>query len=216
MPSTVEPAPSPDEPRREPLAERVAQPGDDRMAVASPPEQEAMVARGGRFRRIGEQLEWRCAVCEHWNSVGSNTCSVCGTPFGRTLGIEAESPAVRDVDQATLVVASALLPGMGHVLLGRTVMGVVRALTYLAWLIGGWLLARSAAAAGQSILPAVPLLLGALAVWASSIYDALAVSTGGRELLTPRSFFWLVVVVVGLLVIGFVPSLLRVGNVRQG
>ncbi len=174
-----------------------------------------MVAGGGRFRRIGDELEWRCGVCEHWNPVGSNHCSVCGTPFGRTLGVESETP-VRYVDQATLVVVSAVLPGVGHVLLGRTVMGVVRALTFLAWLIGGWLLARSAAAAGQSILPAVPLFLGALAVWASSIYDALAASTGRQELLTPRAFFWLVVVVVGLLVIGFVPSLLRIGSVRQG
>lgn len=166
---------------------------------------------GGRFRTRDEQLEWRCAVCGEWNPLGAGACAVCGTPFGRTLGGEDEEQ-LADVEPGTVVLASGILPGAGHILLGRTAQGVTRAVFFLFCLVGGYLLLRSAATSGQSLLPAFPLLLGALVVWAGSIYDGLALTARQPELLTPRVLVWVVIGVVGLLLVAFIPGLLRVGQ----
>lgn len=175
--------------------------------------QHEQVATGGRFRRVGDELEWRCNACASWSLVGATHCRVCATPFGHTAsGGEREVPGVRDADPAGMAVASALLPGAGHVLLGRGVSGVVRATTYLAWIAGGYVVTRAASAAGQSILPAVPLLLGALAILVTSVHDAYVLARrGDDELLTPRVLFWIVVAVIGTLVLSFIPTALRVG-----
>lgn len=165
----------------------------------------------GRFRTRDGELEWRCAVCGEWNPLGAGACMVCGTAFGRTLGGGEEQP-LADVDQGTVVIASGVLPGAGHILLGRTAQGVTRAVFFLFCLIGGYLLLRSAAASGQSVMPAFPLLAGAAIVWAASIYDALALTARQDELLTPRVLVWLIVGVVGLLLVSFIPGLLRVGQ----
>lgn len=168
----------------------------------------------GRFRSVGEELEWSCAVCGEWNPLGSGACSVCGTAFGRTLSRD-DRDELKDVDQGTVVLASGLLPGTGHILLGRTAQGATRATIFLFCLVGGYLLMRSAAASGQSVFPAVPLLLGAFLVWAGSIYDALALTSRQPELLTPRVLVWLVIGVVGLLLVSFIPGLLRVGQLED-
>lgn len=165
----------------------------------------------GRFRTRDGELEWRCAVCAEWNPLGAGACTVCGTAFGRTLGGGDEEP-LADVEPATVVLASGILPGAGHILLGRTAQGVTRAAIFLFCLVGGYLLLRSAAASGQSLLPASPLLLGAAIVWAGSIYDGLALTARQRELLTPRVLVWLVLGVVGLLLVSFIPGLLQVGR----
>lgn len=171
---------------------------------------------GDRFRRVGEEVEWRCVVCRTWNPVGVTTCPVCGTPFGRTLGISDEPEPLRDVDEGTALIASAILPGAGHIMLGRTAMGVVRAVTYLLWAVGGWILLRGAAGTEGSVLPAVPLLLGAFVLWVTSCWDAVMLAgERGPEVLTPRMFFWLVVGVVGLLIMSVVPAIMQAGTARQ-
>ncbi|HEX2028134.1 MAG TPA: hypothetical protein VHF25_09075 [Nitriliruptorales bacterium] len=145
--------------------------------------------------------------------MGATHCRICATPFGDTVGGGVRETAdVRDADPAGMAVASALLPGAGHLWLGRRVSGVVRAATYLAWIAGGYALTRAASAAGQSILPAVPLLLGALAILLTSVYDAYVLARHGHgELLTPRVLFWIVVAVIGMLVVSFIPTALRAG-----
>lgn len=165
----------------------------------------------GRFRTHEGELEWRCAVCGEWNPLGAGACTVCGTTFGRTLGGD-EEPPLADVEPGTAVLTSGILPGAGHFMLGRTAQAVTRAAFFLFCLIGGYLLLRSAAASGQSLLPAFPLLLGAAIVWAGSIYDALALTAGQREVLTPRVLIWVIIAVVGLLLVSFIPGLLRVGQ----
>ncbi|MBW3576512.1 MAG: hypothetical protein KY462_01990 [Actinobacteria bacterium] len=172
-----------------------------------------MRAGGGRFRKIDDELEWRCAVCEAWNPVGLTACNVCGSPFGRTLGEPGDARELRPIEPWAAAAASAVLPGAGHGLLGRRGTATVRAVTYLLWLLGGLLLVRSAAAAGQTVLPAVPLLGGALALLVTSVHDAYMLA-GGRsdELLTPRVFFWLVIAVSGGLMVSFIPAALRLGS----
>lgn len=87
------------------------------------------------------------------------------------------------------MLASALLPGLGHLLARRTGTGVARLVLALSWGIGALLLASGVS--GVALLPAVPLSLGALAVWAASIRDTMALVDGGPELLRPRVLSWL-------------------------
>ena len=61
-------------------------PGDDDAASGQGPRQ--LRSGGGRFRETDEGLEGVCGVCEEWNPIERISCSVCSTPFGRTLGAE--------------------------------------------------------------------------------------------------------------------------------
>ncbi|MDP9021181.1 MAG: hypothetical protein M3N57_00475 [Actinomycetota bacterium] len=189
-----------------------------RADATAPPQtgpagQTPLRAGGGRFRKVDDELEWRCAVCEHWNPVGVTACNVCGSPFGRTLGEPGDAGELRPIEPWAAAAASAVLPGAGHGLLGRRGTATVRAATYLLWLLGGLLLVRAATAAGQTLLPAVPLLGGALALLVTSVHDAYMLADGrSDELLTPRVFFWLVVAVSGALMVSFIPAALRLGS----
>jgi len=161
----------------------------------------------GRFRQTGDELEWNCGQCGEWNPVGATACSVCGTPFGRGVPEPVVPPRVSDT---TALIASAAVPGLGHMLLGRTGNGVARALTYLLWLIGGIVLIREATLYNRPILPGIPLVLGALVVWVTSAIDAMNLARGGTtELLRPRVFFWLMLGVIGLLMITFIATAAR-------
>jgi hypothetical protein len=163
-----------------------------------------------RFRRTSEGLDWRCEVCESWNPIEVLRCRSCGQPFARTVGDEEPEPSSY-VSESTALVASMLLPGLGHVLMKRTATGVGRAILYSTWVVGGALLLVSAIGAGQAALPAIPLLLGALIIWAGSLYDTLHLHRGsGTELLRPRILLWLAVVVIGMLLLSFLGSALTV------
>lgn len=156
-----------------------------------------------RFRRTDEGLDWRCDTCGTWNPIERRTCTSCGQPFEATIAPEAP-PTDRDVDPTVAVVASLVLPGAGHLLLGRVGQGVVRAGLYVLWLGGGILLLHAAAASDQGLLPAVPLLLGALVLLFASVAEVQQ-TTAGHDLtvLGPRVILWLVVGVLGLLMLSF-------------
>lgn len=171
--------------------------------------------RTGRFRRVEGELEWRCVRCDMWNAIDADPCPTCGASLTTTIDAEREepTPVEPEANPVPAMIATALVPGLGHVLLGRTLAGIVRAATYVLWFAGGLLLLRAASTAGQSALPAMPLLAGAAALWITSASDT-AVLVGivdGRELLTPRVFLWLVVGVVGTLVLAFVPTVVGAG-----
>lgn len=87
------------------------------------------------------------------------------------------------------MLASALLPGLGHLLARRTGTGAARLVLALSWGIGALVVARGVS--GVALLPAVPLFLGALAVWVGSVRDVMALVDGGPELLRPRVLSWL-------------------------
>lgn len=168
-----------------------------------------------RFRDADDGLEWRCAVCSSWNPLETSGCATCGAPFGRTLAEEPDDVIARGT--STVLVLSAVLPGAGHVALGRTVDGVVRAVMYVLWLAGALALLRAAAGTPAPALPAAPLGIGALALWLLSVLDAVALAEGSRDqLLTPRVFLWLVVGVIGALIAAFVPGMLRITDLGGG
>lgn len=170
---------------------------------------------GERFRGVDDGLEWRCAVCSSWNPLETSTCSICGAAFGRTVADEPETVVERAA--ATVLLLSAVLPGAGHVALGRTVDGVVRAVMYVLWLAGALALLRAAAGTPAPALPAAPLGIGALALWVLSALDAVGLAEGSRDqLLTPRVFLWLVVGVIGALIAAFIPGMLQITDMGGG
>lgn len=157
----------------------------------------------GRFRRTEEGLDWRCAACERWNPIERQTCATCRAPFARTVGAEDPGPRT-DVSETAAVGASILLPGAGHVLLGRAPAGALRMFLYVTWLVGGVVLLRAAAGSGRSAIAALPLLVGALLVLLASVVEAQRTATGDETvLLTPRVTLWLVMAVVGGLMVAF-------------
>jgi hypothetical protein len=149
-------------------------------------------------RTVGDEVEWRCRRCRSWAPLLAEACTTCGGP--RTgFGDPARRPAPAPADRGRLVAASVVLPGLGHLLAGRVGTGVARLLLGLSWAVGGLAIARGAGAEGR-ILPAVPLLVGAIVVWAASIRDV-AVLGEGSELLRPKVLAGLTVAVVGTLLL---------------
>lgn len=193
--------------------------------VAPPPEAPApdtpttgaptgTTSRDGRFRRTEEGLDWRCAACETWNPIERQTCVSCSAPFTRAFAPE-EAQTPPDVSEPVAVGTSLLLPGVGHVLLGRSAAGALRIILYVTWLIGGLVLLRAAAGSGQPVLPAVPLLVGALVVLVASVVETQRTVTGDETvLLTPRVTLWLVVAVLGALMLSFFAATMAVAPPR--
>lgn len=170
-----------------------------------------LVQRGNAtFRKTAEGLDWQCGRCDTFNPIEVQRCTTCGYGFGDTVRGPQEAD-VPDVDENVALLASAVLPGAGHVLAGRTATGVARGVIFLLFVVGGWLLLREAGATGQGPLPAVPLLLGALVIWVTTAFDAVLAARGEqRQLLEGRVFFWLVVGVLGLLMAAFAVAALSV------
>ncbi len=168
-----------------------------------------------RFRRTSEGIDWQCEVCEVWNPIERTTCKSCHQPFARTVA-DAPSAPTRQVSESTALLTSALVPGTGHILLGRTASGVARAVMFIIWLAGGLVLLREASASQQSILPAVPLLAGALVLWLATTVDVLALVQGSRtEILRPRVFLWLAIGVLGLVMVSFLASAVQLPGVLK-
>lgn len=201
-PLKTEPEPPP--PDREP-AEGV-HPPPAAGATAGAGTEATTLAGGGRFRRTDDGLDWRCDVCDGWNPIEITTCTVCGAPFAEALAPTSGGPQ-REVSESTVTVSSAAVPGLGHILLGRTVTGWSRLVTWALWFIGGLWLLLEAQSVGGSVLPAIPLLLGTVVIWVASPIDALAAHRGSTdELLRPRVFLWLVVAVTGTLMLAFLAA----------
>lgn len=196
--SSTPPPPPPPPPQQEPA--------DDGLlplppsALGTTPERaepRTLQAGEGRFRETAEGLEWVCGTCQEWNPIERITCTVCSTPFGRTLGADPE-PDRPDVPAAVLTGASLVLPGAGHWLLDLRGAGLLRALLGLVWGLGGLTLFLQARGSGQSFLPAIPLLLGWAVVAAGSANDAVVEGGGsGQIVLHGRVLLWLTLGVVG-------------------
>lgn len=173
---------------------------------------DAREVEAGDVRRTAEGvLEWRCARCETWNPLAQDRCSACGGTFADTVrGHEPE--AVPSRDPTSVLVASVLLPGLGHAMLGQVAQAIVRGATYVLWLGGAIALFVGGRGSGL-LLPVVPLFVGAAVLLAVTVRDVIVVqSRRGSELLTARAFLWLVVAVLVGLLLSFVPAIFRLGG----
>jgi hypothetical protein len=146
-------------------------------------------------------VEWRCSRCGRWSPLPSTACGHCAAPR-RGFG-ERELARAPAHDPAVLLGASLLLPGIGHLLAGRTGTGAARVVLWLLWLGGGWLLL-----AGQG--PPAPgrvMLGGAGVLWVTTLEDVRRLAAGrGDELLGTRALGGLVAAVTGALLLSAVVS----------
>ncbi|MEX0659770.1 MAG: hypothetical protein WD080_11605 [Egibacteraceae bacterium] len=156
------------------------------------------VLPAGLRRRDGD-LEWECPRCGRWESVASLDCAACHvtiTPQGDGGDPTAAARRLAEPWVAALAL-SAVVPGAGHIGLGRYGAGLTRALLFAAWVVGGaalWV-ARGMPAGG-------PFVLGAGLLWAGTLVDIGALRRGRREVLGRRSLRWLAVGVVLLTAVG--------------
>jgi hypothetical protein len=170
--------------------------GADVPDPASTVEADPGAGRGREVRvREGDQVEWRCRRCGSWSALEATACTTCGEQrhgFGDRTPVAAASPSA---SPTAALAASVVLPGLGHLLLGRPGTGLARLLTWLVWLPGGVVTVRATTGAGT--LPGVVLLAGAAALWVATLLDTRALVAGrGDERLTARALAWLVAGVV--------------------
>ncbi len=166
------------------------------LAVPTP----AAPTRAGGDRDIrlrGELVEWRCRACDGWTALAAPACATCASPrsgFGPTDVGDQDRAAVVGLGPA--LAASALLPGLGHLLTGFVGRGLGRMLLWLLWAGGGVAMTVSA-----GVTPgAVVLLVAALALWAVSLVDLRRQAAGQPVLADGRILAWSVVGVTLLLV----------------
>lgn len=159
------------------------------------------------FRREGDDVQWACSACGQFNSIELSSCAVCGTAFvDRFRSDDPEPP--RNWPQALLL--SMIVPGAGHLAVGRYGSGLSRVLLFATWALGAvMLLGGTGRQAGVAVMP---LVLGAFVLWIGSLVDIYRLQRGEEELLVGRRLLWLVVGVLLLLVLGLFAS---VGGVNR-
>lgn len=140
------------------------------------------------FRRVGDELEWECPECGSFNGIELTSCAICGTSFLQRFRSEEPEPE-RNWSAALLL--SAVAPGAGHLSVGRYGTGAARLLLFVAWIVGALMLATSAGSG--ALVAATPLVLGALILWAMTLFDVYRLQQGESEILAGRTFLWLVV-----------------------
>lgn len=154
---------------------------------------------GRDIREVDGQVEWRCAVCGSWMPLEAALCGTCGsarTGFGEPA---TPVPTAASVPPRTLLGASAVAPGLGHLLAGRTGSGITRLSLWVLWVVGGlwWVLSTQNGRA-----PGLVLLLGAVILWVATIVDADAIAKDrSAEPFGVRGLLWTVVGVTGLLMV---------------
>ncbi|MEX2549445.1 MAG: hypothetical protein WD638_04400 [Nitriliruptoraceae bacterium] len=180
----------------QPAREQVAPPENETLVGGPPPppppaDPAEAGAAGGRDIRIrGEEVEWRCASCEGWSPLEAPICTVCGAPrAGFASDVSPTATGTPKTDQTTALLASVVLPGLGHVLRGRVGTGLARLALWSLWGGGGLaVLLGSGGAAAAAVL-----LLAALLLWAVTLVDVQRLSTGRAPLATARVLAWSVV-----------------------
>ncbi len=165
------------------------------------------------IRLRGEVVEWRCVACDAWSPLEASACTVCAAPrhgFGSETST-ATSATVR-ADPTSALVASVLLPGLGHLLRGRVGTGLARAVLWLLW--GGGGLAVLLGSGGGTA--AAVLLLAALAVWAVTLVDLQRLETDHPPLATAPVLAWSVVAVTLVLAVVALAAAVGAGSPTAG
>lgn len=186
----------PQEPSLDPAPPRAQPPTPPPL----PPEVVPNAGGGASQRDVrvdGDRVEWRCASCEGWNPLERAECRACGSArVGFTPDTATAAPVVT-TGGAVPLLASALLPGLGHLLVGRSGSGIARLLLWALWAGGAVAILVSAGLTGPSLV----LALAAIGLWSLTLHDVVQATRGGAEVLTGRVLAWSVVVVTTLLVL---------------
>ena len=90
-------------------------------------------------------VEWCCATCGSWTSIDLFACATCGLRMG-TGPVDASGPSV---DPGDVTTRAALVPGAGHLAVGRRGTGAAILAIVLLWVVGGVLLTTAALDGGR-------------------------------------------------------------------
>jgi hypothetical protein len=140
-------------------------------------------------RASAEGPSWTCPACGEGNPLALDECTVCGTSF-KSLFRGGERPV--DLDPRSATTSSLLLPGLGHIRLGRVAEGVAR-LVLFAWAVAtAAMVVLSAPAEGLGPLGvlAAMFLAAALAVYVLSAVDARRGAEGAEPVLSTRALLY--------------------------
>jgi hypothetical protein len=113
-------------------------------------------------------------------------------------------------DAWALLSATVPMPGLGHLLAGRSGTGAARLILWLLWVGPGWVTVRGAGGVAAA-MPGVVLLAGAGTLWTATLVDVARMARGeDREVLTARVLLRLVGAVVGGIVLAVLVAALAV------
>jgi hypothetical protein len=136
-----------------------------------------------------EEPSWTCPACGAGNALSLDACSVCGTSF-KALFRPEERPI--DLDPRSATMSSLLLPGLGHIRLGRTADGVAR-LVLFAWAVATAamvLLSAPADGLGPLAVLAAMFAAAALGVYVLSAVDARRAAERTDPVLSTRALLY--------------------------
>jgi hypothetical protein len=140
-------------------------------------------------RAKAEGPSWTCPACGEGNPLSLDECTVCGTPFKALF--RGEERAV-DLDPRSATTSSLLLPGLGHIRLGRVAEGVAR-LVLFAWAMATAamvVLSAPAEGLGPLGLLAAMFVAAALVVYVLSAVDARRAAEGAEPVLSTRALLY--------------------------
>lgn len=139
---------------------------------------------------------WTCTRCDTPNPLSSNICSVCQAPIFVSFGAEQTPEPTLSPTEAAV---NAVVPGLAHIRLGQTMMGVTIAL--LAVILLGFAL-LILVSAGRVLGPILGVLATVVLVLISA-YDAQQIANRrpGAVLLKPRVLTFYAAGAIGLVVV---------------
>ena len=149
---------------------------------------------------------WPCPVCAFRNPIELDACAACGAPFAKLFEDPRKGPAVTPSDA---IRRSLLLPGLGHVKVGRTAEGWARAVTFCWTLVTALLLIVSRPAGGGPalVLPMIVVFAAAsAAMYVIAAIDAGRAAEGRSPVIGARTLLYgiaalMILSVVALLVL---------------
>lgn len=154
----------------------------------------------GFLRRQRELMGWQCHKCGKKNSMDRMDCEACGASLFESFGVETAPPEDPPPKSSTVAAALSLIPGAGHLYLGRIGEGVARAVIAAWWLAAGLVLLS----AGTLRWLGVIFLFADVALIGLSVGDGyrLAIDRKSAPMFSPKLLLYSNVVLVGLLAVG--------------
>lgn len=163
-----------------------------------------VLSQRGAFTATDAGVLWTCAGCGTKNPLEAESCSVCGVTLAEMVRPPGKERPQRD--PGTVALISLFFPGAGHAYAGMWGEFFARAVLQV-WVVGVALLAASQ---GGTNLVSVVFGLAAFALWVVAAHDAYREATDDRRavLLKGRTYMWLVLALLVVLILGIVVSTL--------
>jgi len=155
---------------------------------------------------------WACPACEHENPIALDGCEACGTPFARLF---AEPEPRVEIDPASALRWSLLLPGLGHWKAGHRLDGVARIVLFV-WTFGTVVVLLATRSGGIGTAGALLALyaVSAIALYVVSAVDARRIASDQDPIVSSRAMLWASVVLVVLSVL--IATVLSLPALRGG